>query len=220
MKVTELSIPGAWEFLPQRFTDDRGSFLAWYQAGPFAEALGYELTIAQVNQSVSRRGVIRGVHWVDVPAGQAKYVYCPRGAVLDVVVDLRVGSPTFGRYEVVRLDAVDHRAVYLSEGLGHAFVALEDDTIVSYLCSTGYDPARERALHVYDEELGLRWPDGPEPVLSARDAAAPTLAELRAADRLPRYDECQRLHQAKRRAFQAQAQAQEHRADRDRSGGG
>jgi len=126
VKATELSIPGAWEFRPPVFPDDRGQFLVWYDAAVFADALGFELAVAQVNQSVSRRGVIRGVHWADVPVGQAKYVYCPRGAVLDVIVDLRVGSPTFGRYEVIRLDSVDHRAVYIAEGLGHAFVALEE----------------------------------------------------------------------------------------------
>ncbi|MGI5212565.1 dTDP-4-dehydrorhamnose 3,5-epimerase family protein [Plantactinospora sp. CA-290183] len=198
MKATELTIPGAWEFLPPRFTDDRGSLLVWHDSAAFADALGFELTVAQVNQSVSRRGVIRGVHWADVPVGQAKYVYCPQGAVLDVVVDLRVGSPTFGRHEMIRLDSVDHRAVYLSEGLGHAFLALEEDTVVNYLCSTRYAPTRERIVHVRDEELGLDWPADLDPILSERDANAPGLAEVRAADLLPRYDECHRLYQARR----------------------
>ncbi|ROT33601.1 dTDP-4-dehydrorhamnose 3,5-epimerase family protein [Micromonospora sp. HM5-17] len=198
MKATELSIPGAWEFAPPVFPDERGSFLVWYDAAVFADALGFELTVAQVNQSVSRRGVIRGVHWADVPVGQAKYVYCPRGAVLDVVVDLRIGSPTFGRHEVVRLDSVDHRAVYLSEGLGHAFVALEEESVVTYYCSARYAPARERVVHVRDPELALTWPDDLTPILSERDAAAPTLAELRRAGLLPDYGECQRLYQAHR----------------------
>ena len=195
MKATELSIPGAWEFLPQRFSDDRGHFLVWYDAEVFADALGFELSVAQTNHSVSRRGVIRGVHWADVPVGQAKYVYCPQGALLDLVVDLRVGSPTFGHHEVTRLDTIDHRAVYLAEGLGHAFVALEDDTVLSYLCSTPYAPGRERIVHVRDEELALPWPAGIDPILSDRDASAPGLAELRAAGLLPRYDECRRLYQ-------------------------
>lgn len=198
MKATELSIPGAWEFLPQRFDDDRGSFLVWYDAAVFADALGFEFSVAQVNQSVSRRGVVRGVHWADVPVGQAKYVYCPRGAVLDIVVDLRVGSPTFGRHEVTRLDSIDHRAVYLAEGLGHAFVAVEEESLVSYLCSTRYAPARERIVHVRDADLALPWPADIEPILSERDANAPGLAELRSADLLPRYDECQRLYHSHR----------------------
>ncbi|GAA3752116.1 dTDP-4-dehydrorhamnose 3,5-epimerase [Plantactinospora mayteni] len=198
MKATELSVSGAWEFLPQQFSDDRGRLVVWYDAEVFADALGFELSVAQANQSVSRRGVIRGVHWADVPIGQAKYVYCPRGAVLDMMVDLRVGSPTFGRYEVTRLDTIDNRAVYLPEGLGHAFVALEDDSTVSYLCSARYAPARERIVHVRDPELALPWPADLDPILSERDASAPSLAELRAADLLPRYDECQRLYQALR----------------------
>jgi dTDP-4-dehydrorhamnose 3,5-epimerase len=198
VKATELSIPGAWEFLPQQFSDDRGGFLVWYDADVFADALGFALTVAQANQSVSRRGVVRGVHWADVPVGQGKYVYCARGAVLDIVVDLRVGSPTFGRHEVTRLDTVDNRAVYLAEGLGHAFVAVEDGSVVSYLCSARYAPTRERIVHVRDEELALPLPAGVEPIISERDANAPSLTELRAAGLLPRYDECQRLYHAHR----------------------
>ncbi|MFC6019169.1 dTDP-4-dehydrorhamnose 3,5-epimerase family protein [Plantactinospora solaniradicis] len=198
MKATELSISGAWEFLPQQFSDDRGSFLVWYDAEVFADALGFELSVSQANQSVSRRGVVRGVHWADVPIGQAKYVYCSQGAVLDIVVDLRLGSPTFGRHEVTRLDTIDNRAVYLAEGLGHAFVAMEEESVVSYLCSARYAPARERIVHVRDEELALPWPAEIEPVLSERDANAPTLAELRAAGLLPDYHECQRFYQAQR----------------------
>jgi dTDP-4-dehydrorhamnose 3,5-epimerase len=151
VKATELSISGAWEFVPQQFPDDRGNFLVWYDAAAFADALGFELSVVQANHSISRRGVVRGVHWADVPVGQAKYVYCPRGSLLDIIVDLRVGSPTFGQHEVVRLDTVDYRAVYLSEGLGHAFVALEDDSELSYLCSAGYAPTRERIVNFADE---------------------------------------------------------------------
>ena len=198
MKATELSISGAWEFLPQQFPDDRGNFVVWYDANAFADALGFELTVAQTNHSVSRRGVVRGVHWADVPIGQAKYVYCPQGALLDIIVDLRVGSPTFGQHEVVRLDTIDFRAVYLSEGLGHAFVALEDDTVLSYLCSARYAPARERIVNVRDEELALPLPTDVTPIPSERDANGPGLAELRDAGLLPSYDDCQRFYQSLR----------------------
>lgn len=198
MKATELSISGAWQFVPQQFRDDRGNFLVWYDADAFAEALGFELTVAQTNHSVSRRGVIRGMHWADVPVGQAKYVYCPRGALLDVIVDLRVGSPTFGQHEMVRLDNVEHRALYLSEGLGHGFVSLEDDTVLAYLCSTRYAPARERALNVYDPDLAIDWPTDDQPILSERDAQAPTLAQVRDAGLLPEYAECQRFYESLR----------------------
>lgn len=194
MKATELSISGAWEFVPQQFPDSRGNFLVWYDAAVFADALGFELSVAQTNHSVSRRGVVRGVHWADVPPGQGKYVYCPQGALLDIVVDLRVGSPTFGQHEVVRLDTVDYRALYLSEGLGHAFIAVEDNTVLSYLCSAGYAPGRERIVNVLDEELALPVPADITPTFSERDANGPRLAELRTAGLLPAYDECQRYY--------------------------
>jgi dTDP-4-dehydrorhamnose 3,5-epimerase len=182
-----LSIAGAWVFSPSRFDDDRGLFVAPYQEEAFVAAVGRPITLAQSNHSVSRRGVIRGVHFADVPPGQAKYVYCPHGALLDVVVDVRVGSPTFGRHEAVRLDSDGYRAIYLSEGLGHAFCALTDDTVASYLCSTPYAPAIERAVTPLDPELGLPWPEDIEPVLSAKDRDAPTLAEATGAGLLPRY---------------------------------
>lgn len=193
MAATELAVPGAWVFAPRVIPDARGRFAAPYQGAAFREALGFDLTVAQVNQSVSARGVVRGVHFADVPPGQAKYVYCSRGALLDVVVDVRVGSPTFGAVEAVELDARSSRAVYLSEGLGHAFVALEDDTTVTYLCSTGYRPSAEHGVHPFDRELDLPWPTGAGPtgtVLSGKDAAAPSLARARADGLLPTWDAC------------------------------
>lgn len=198
MKATELSISGAWQFVPRQFPDQRGNFLVWYDAEVFVEALGFELTVVQTNHSVSQRNVIRGIHWTDVPAGQAKYVYCPQGSLLDVVVDLRVGSPTFGRHETVRLDSAEHRALYLSEGLGHAFLALEDETIMAYLCSTRYAPTRERIAYAFDPELAVDWPLAEPPVLSERDAHAPTLAQLRDAGLLPDYAQCQEHYRSLR----------------------
>jgi dTDP-4-dehydrorhamnose 3,5-epimerase len=191
MKATELAIAGAWVFEPRVFPDGRGRFAAPYQADAFREALGFDLHVVQVNQSVSARGVIRGVHFADVPPGQAKYVYCARGALVDVVVDVRVGSPTYGLIEAVELDAASSRAVYLAEGLGHAFVALDDDTAMTYLCSTGYRPGAEHGVHPLDPELGLPWPTGLDPILSEKDAAAPSLAQARADGLLPTWDACQ-----------------------------
>jgi dTDP-4-dehydrorhamnose 3,5-epimerase len=188
-KVEELSIAGAWVFTPRQHDDDRGTFLEWYKADLVHKAAGHALPLAQANHSVSRRGVVRGIHFADVPPGQAKYVYCPHGAVLDYVVDVRVGSPTFGRYDAVRLDDLDRRAVYLSEGLGHAFVALTDDAAVTYLCSAPYDPGSEHTVNPLDTAVGIDWGLA-RPLLSERDAAAPSLAEAAAAGLLPRYDEC------------------------------
>ena len=194
MKATELAIAGAWVFEPTVFPDNRGAFAAPFQAAAFRDALGFDVTLAQVNQSVSARGVIRGVHFADVPPGQAKYVYCSAGALLDVVVDLRVGSPTFGLVESVELDAAGSRAVYLAEGLGHAFVALQDDTAMTYLCSTPYNPGAEHGIDPLDPELALPWPDGLEPILSPKDAAAPSLAQAREAGLLPSWERCQQRY--------------------------
>jgi dTDP-4-dehydrorhamnose 3,5-epimerase len=194
MQTRPLKIDGAWEFTPRTFGDDRGVFLEWFKAEVFADTVGQPLTIAQANQSVSARGVLRGIHFSAVPPGQAKYAYCPRGAVLDVVVDIRVGSPTFGQWDAVRLDDVDRRAVYLAEGLGHAFLSLADGTAVSYLCSTGYDPGREAGTHPLDPELGLPWPADVEPVLSEKDSSAPSLREAEELGILPTYAGCQDLY--------------------------
>jgi dTDP-4-dehydrorhamnose 3,5-epimerase len=188
--VRPLTIEGTWLLEPKIFPDDRGSFHEWFRGDDLREATGYDLSLAQANCSVSRRGVLRGVHFADVPPGQAKYVTCARGAVLDVMVDVRVGSPTFGRWESVRLDEDNRHAVFLAEGIGHAFMALTDDATVLYLCSTGYAPGREHGVHPLDPELGIEWPAGLEPVLSEKDAAAPSLAEARAAGLLPEYEEC------------------------------
>lgn len=185
MQFRELKVPGAFEITPRQFGDDRGTFLEWFKDPTFVEAVGHRLDLAQANCSVSRRGVLRGIHYADVPPGQAKYVTCVRGAVLDVAVDIRVGSPTFGQWDSVLLDTVDRRAIYLSEGLGHAFLSLEDDSTVVYLCSTGYSPGREHEVHPLDPAIGITWPTDVEPLLSDKDAAAPTLEEAAALGRLP-----------------------------------
>ncbi|GAB3668242.1 dTDP-4-dehydrorhamnose 3,5-epimerase [Actinocorallia lasiicapitis] len=185
-----LRIAGAHVLTPKIHGDERGSFLEWFRAGELTDAVGHPLGLAQANCSISAKGVLRGIHFADVPPGQAKYVTCVRGAILDVIVDLRVGSPTFGESETVRLDDQTRRAVYLSEGLGHGFLALTDDATVVYLCSTGYDPSREHEVHPFDPELAIAWPEGITPELSAKDAAAPKLRELLEAGALPSYERC------------------------------
>ncbi|MGF1648617.1 MAG: dTDP-4-dehydrorhamnose 3,5-epimerase [Kineosporiaceae bacterium] len=206
MKFRELAVPGAWEVTPQQFDDPRGLFLEWFKESAFAEAVGHPLRLAQANCSVSAAGVVRGIHFADVPPSQAKYVTCLSGAVLDVVVDLRVGSPTFGRWDSVLLDDAERRAVYLGEGLGHGFMSLADASVVAYLCSEEYAPAREHAVHPLDPDVGIEWPtrtgDGSplEPLLSAKDAAAPALAEVRAAGLLPAWGDAQAYVASLRRA--------------------
>ncbi|OIJ63952.1 dTDP-4-dehydrorhamnose 3,5-epimerase [Streptomyces mangrovisoli] len=185
-----LGIEGAWVLEPKVFPDERGSFHEWFQGPGFREATGHDLDLAQANCSVSKRGTLRGIHFADVPPGQAKYVTCVRGAVLDVVVDIRVGSPTYRQWEAVRLDDRTHAAVHLSEGLGHAFLALTDEATVVYLCSQGYAPEREHGVHPLDPDLAIEWPPGVEPLLSPKDAQAPTLADAERRGLLPAYEDC------------------------------
>jgi dTDP-4-dehydrorhamnose 3,5-epimerase len=194
------SIGGAWTFAPAVHRDDRGHFLEWFRAGELSETIGYWPETAQANWSVSRRGVIRGVHFASVPPGQAKYVTCVSGEILDVIVDIRVGSPGYGRWEGVRLDAASGRAVFLEAGLGHAFTALSDEATVIYLCSTPYSPGREHGVHPLDPDLGIEWPPGTEPVLSPKDAAAPTLEQARLAGLLPVYADCEAYLDSLRKA--------------------
>ena len=153
----------------------------------FSDAVGHRLDLVQANASVSAKGVLRGIHFADVPPGQAKYVTCVKGSVLDVIVDIRVGSPTFGQWTSVRLDDRDRRAVYLSEGLGHGFCSLEDGSTVVYLCSEALQPVGRARGASTGPAIGIEWLlDGVEPGLSAKDAAAPTLAEAADAGLLPR----------------------------------
>lgn len=192
MEITPLSIEGSWVMTPQIHGDSRGLFLEWFKEQHFASAVGHPLRLAQANCSVSTRGTVRGIHFADVPPGQAKYVTCLTGAVVDVIVDIRVGSPTFGQWETVVLDTESRRAVYLSEGLGHGFAALEDNSTVAYLCSEPYAPSREREVYPFDPEIGIEWPFSlGECSLSAKDDAAPTLAEARERGILPDYAICQ-----------------------------
>jgi dTDP-4-dehydrorhamnose 3,5-epimerase len=200
MTVRELSVPGAWEITPKVHTDPRGGFFEWFKDSEFTAFAGHSFDLKQANCSISAAGSLRGLHFSQLPPSQAKYVGCPRGKVLDVVVDIRVGSPTFGRWDSVVLDDREHRSIYLSEGLGHAFFALEDDSTVMYLCSAPYSPDREHTINVLDPAIGIDWPDiDGGPILSDRDRAAPTLAEVEAAGLLPTWNETQAFVEELRR---------------------
>jgi dTDP-4-dehydrorhamnose 3,5-epimerase len=187
MEFRPLSVEGAFEVTPRQFPDGRGVFLESFRGDLLAEHVGHRMDVVQTNVSVSSRGTVRGIHFADIPPSQAKYVTALTGSLVDFVVDIRVGSPTFGQWDSVLLDTKDRRAVYLAEGLGHAFVALEDDTTAMYLCSAAYNPEREHGVHPLDPQVGLRLPDGIEPLLSPKDEAAPSLAEARAQGLLPTY---------------------------------
>jgi dTDP-4-dehydrorhamnose 3,5-epimerase len=190
VEIRELDVPDSYVIDLATHGDTRGRFTEWYRADMLSQSVGHPLTLAQANHSVSAAGALRGVHFALVPPGQAKYVYCPAGRVLDVVVDVRVGSPTFGAHDTVLLDSARPRAVYLAEGLGHAFLALEDGSSVTYLVSSPYDPGREFGISPLDPDLALPWPADVDLELSAKDRAAPTLAEAREQGLLPTMEEC------------------------------
>lgn len=190
MKITEMSIPNAFRIVPEIHEDERGSFTELVRSSLLSEAIGYPFGIGQANCSLSSRNTIRGIHATSLPPGQAKLVTCISGAVLDVAVDLRVGSPTFGKYEMTRQDARTGVSVYLSDGLGHAFIALTDDACVNYLCSEKYVHGTMIEINPMDPDIGIPWElDGP-PIMSDKDAAAPGLAAAAASGILPSYEEC------------------------------
>lgn len=189
MGARELAVPGAWEITPAVHADSRGLFFEWFTDRGFTAFAGHHFDVRQANCSVSAAGVLRGLHFAQLPPSQAKYVTCVSGSVFDVVVDTRVGSPTFGRWDSVLLDGRDRRSIYLSEGLAHGFLALQDDSTVMYLCSAEYAPGREHTICATDPDLGIDWPSDRPLVLSERDAAAPTLAEVQASGLLPSWEE-------------------------------
>ena len=193
MLISETKIDGAFVVNPDQHHDERGTFLEWLRLDRFVETMGHRFTVEQANCSVSKAGTIRGIHFAELPPSQAKYVTCVAGAILDVVVDIRLGSPTFGEWDAVILDDDNRKAIYLAEGLGHAFMALADGSVVTYLCSALYAPGREHGVNPLDPALGIAWPtlgrDGAALTqsLSPKDAQAPTLAELVDSGLLPTY---------------------------------
>ncbi len=195
MQIRELSIPDAYEITPKQFADDRGVFLEWYRFDRLEQTIGHPLNLAQANTSVSKRGSVRGIHFADVPPSQAKYVTATHGAVLDFVIDIRVGSPTYGRWDSVLLDDTDRRAVYIAEGLGHCFVALTDNATVSYLVTSPFNPTREHGINPLDTEIGLVFPpEAGELLLSPKDTDAPGLSEAAALGLLPSWNDARAFY--------------------------
>ena len=195
MQIRELKVPDTYEITPVQRTDDRGVFLEWYRFDHLAEVVGHPLDLKQGNTSMSKRGSVRGIHFADIPPSQAKYVTCVSGAVLDFVIDIRVGSPTFGQWDAVRLDDVDRRALYISEGIGHCFVALTDDAVFTYLVSDTYAPTREHGVNPLDADIGLEFPDeAGELLLSPKDTDAPGLLRARDDGLLPTWDDARAFY--------------------------
>ena len=178
MKKIETKLPGVYIIEPQVFGDARGYFMETFNQRDFQEA-GLNYSFVQDNQSMSLKGVLRGLHWQAAPHTQAKLVRVIRGAVWDVAVDIRAGSPTFGKFAAVTLSAENGRQSYVPRGFAHGFIVLEDDTLFSYKCDDLYDPPSERGMRYDDPAIGIPWPDlGVPPILSEKDRRHPCLADI------------------------------------------
>jgi dTDP-4-dehydrorhamnose 3,5-epimerase len=182
MKVTHAPLPGLTIIEPDVYRDSRGFFLETYHQRRYSEA-GIDTVFVQDNYSRSCRDTIRGLH-MQVRSPQAKLVRVVAGAIFDVAVDVRLGSPTFGRWFGVTLSSDNFTQLFIPPGFAHGFAVVSDYAEIEYKCSAFYDPADEIAVRWNDPAIGIEWPVL-TPTLSARDAAASPLTELR--DRLPRY---------------------------------
>ena len=175
-----MAIAGAWVHTPKVWPDERGTFHEVFKLSAISEQLGRLFTVKQVNQSLSSKGVIRGIHWTDSDEGQAKYVSCPAGALWDVVVDLRPESSTYGKWDAVLLSAENRLSVLISEGLGHGFLSLEHGTIANYLCSSAFNPTADKTISPLSPRLAIDFNAASigsgiqEFLLSPKDSEAPT----------------------------------------------
>lgn len=184
MKAEKLGIEGLWLFTFPIHTDKRGFFREWYKANEIEAVLGRKFETKQANVSSSNKGVLRGIHFSLGFEPQGKLVTCVSGGIWDVVVDLRKESPTFRKWVGTSLNSKRGEALFISEGLGHAFQSLEDNSAVTYLLTSPYSPDVEYDLNPFDPELDIAWPLI-DPILSEKDYSAPSLQELMSKDLLP-----------------------------------
>ena len=189
MKAHPLSISGSWKIEFNKFEDNRGFFYESFRKEDFENEIGRSLDIQQTNTSSSAKGSVRGIHYALVPPSQAKLVQCQRGSIKDYVIDIRVGSPTFGKFEEIQLNENSATAIFIEEGLAHAFVALENQTVVTYYVSEKYNPEREKGINPFDKTLNVKWPEI-ELILSEKDKDAIPLEEAKSQGLLPSFDEC------------------------------
>ena len=192
MKVTPLKIDGSWIIDLNIFEDGRGFFYESFRSEIAKKYFGREFSIKQSNTSVSKKGSVRGIHYALVPPSQAKYVQCQKGSIVDYIIDIRVGSPTFSQFVEIDLSATNPQAIFIEEGLAHAFVALEDETVVTYFVSENYNPEREKGINPFDSDLDIKWPNI-NLELSEKDKLAISLKEAQVQNLLPMFDECKKF---------------------------
>ena len=192
MKVTPLKIDGSWIIDLKIFEDGRGFFYESFRSEIAKKYFSREFSIKQSNTSVSKKGSVRGIHYALVPPSQAKYVQCQKGSIVDYIIDVRVGSPTFSQFVEVELSATNPQAIFIEEGLAHAFIALEDETVVTYFVSENYNPEREKGINPFDSDLNIKWPDI-NLELSEKDKLAISLKEAQVQNLLPLFDDCKKF---------------------------
>ncbi len=192
MKAQPLKISGSWKIEFQKFDDNRGFFYESFKEEDFKKLIGRNLNIKQTNTSSSSKGSVRGIHYALIPPSQAKLVQCQRGSIKDYVIDIRVGSPTFGQFEEIELNENSASAIFIEEGLAHAFVALENQTVVTYFVTEKYNPEREKGINPFDKTLNVKWPDL-ELILSDKDKQAISLEDAKNQGLLPTFDECKKF---------------------------
>ena len=189
MNLTPVGIEGAWLAESAVQSDDRGYFLEWFKSAEVLEKTGFDFSVKQANISLSNQGVIRGIHYSLAVGGQAKWVSCLSGSIIDVVVDIRQESPTYKKVEYFDLKAGDGKALLIGPGLGHGFISLENKTVISYLLTSQYSPEYEFGILPTDTELNIDWHlkslDGMNPIFSAKDAESPTLEARKLEGKLP-----------------------------------
>lgn len=184
MQIEKLAIDGAWIAYSPIHTDNRGIFREWFRGEEIENALGRTFTVLQSNISISQKGVLRGLHYSLAKGGQAKWITCVSGTIWDVIVDIRPTSPTFKKWVGVSLGSNTGFSIFITEGLAHGFMALEDNSAVSYLLTTPFSQSEEYGVNPFDSELNITWPID-LPILSTKDRDANTLRALLMAGKLP-----------------------------------
>ena len=190
MQIVPLGISGAWLVSSQIFADERGTFREWFKLDEIRQKTGIDFPVEQANISTSKKGSLRGIHYSLVNIGQAKWITCIAGRVIDLVIDIRPNSPTFKKYEFIELSGEDGQSVLVGAGLGHGYLSLEENSTISYLLSSPYSPSEEFEINPMDLELGISWPlerVGSGLILSRKDLNAPTLAERALEGKLPKF---------------------------------
>ena len=176
-----------WLFESPIYRDDRGLFREWFKSETIEEFTGRKFAVEQANVSLSSKGTLRGIHYSTAPNGQAKWITCVAGSIQDVIVDIRTNSPTFKKWIEIELAGETGTAIYVSEGLGHAFLALQDETVITYLVSTPYSPSHEFEINPLDKEIAIQWRvESGSLNVSEKDREAPTLSELHKLGKLPK----------------------------------